>query len=78
MGMISIWDGEGLPDIGCDVLIEHARDDEDHTCTVTGYTIRDTDSKFHHRVFVDLVYKNSTTTNQRLLCDVRPLHKGRK
>jgi hypothetical protein len=78
--MISIWDGEQLPPVGCDVLIEHGRDDDDHVCTVTGYTIWPALSgkPTEHRIFVDLVYKDSTTKNQRMLCDVRPLHKPRK
>jgi hypothetical protein len=80
VGMISIWDGEQLPPVGCDVLIEHGRDDDDHVCTVTGYTIRPAldGDKYNHRISVDLVYKGSTTTNQRALCDVRPLHRPRK
>lgn len=80
MGMISIWDGEQLPPVGCDVLIRHGRDDDDHVCTVTGYTIRPSLSSkpTEHRIFVDLVYKGSTTKNQRMLYDVRPLTERRK
>jgi hypothetical protein len=77
MGMISIWDGEDLPPVGCDVLIAHGRDDDLHVCTVTGYGIRPSmhGNKFEHRVDINLVYKGTTTTNQRGLYDVRPLHK---
>jgi hypothetical protein len=80
MGMIRIWDGEGLPPVGCDVLIGHGRDDDDHICTVTGYTIWPDlgGNKRLHRVFIDLVYKGEETKQQRMLCDVRPLTKGRK
>jgi hypothetical protein len=74
--MISIWDGEDLPPLGCDVLIEHGNL-EHAVCTVTGYSVRPSlhGNKFEHRIDVNLLYKDTTTTNQRLLCDVRPLHK---
>lgn len=70
-----IWDGKGLPPIGCDVLIRHGRDDADHVCTVTGYEVWPSLDKdpFNSRVQVHLVYKGTDTKNCRALCDLWPL-----
>jgi hypothetical protein len=78
--MTILWDGDPLlPPIGCDVLISHGRDELDHICTVTGYEVQPSTqgSPRDHRVFINLVYKGTNTTNQRLLCDVRPLTKAK-
>ena len=75
-----LWDGTPLlPPIGALVLIEHGRDELDHICKVTSYEVKPSmDGKpSHHRVFINLVYRGSVTTNQRLLCDVKPLTKAR-
>lgn len=75
-----LWDGSPLlPPIGALVLISHGRDDLDHVCEVTGYDVKPgMDGKdSHHRIFVDLVYRGSPTTNQRMLCDIRPLTQAR-
>lgn len=78
-----LWDGTPLlPPIGALVLIEHGSDDKDHVCEVTGYEVKPpsrgrTDNRYHHRVFVNLVYRGTDTANQRLLDDIRPLTKAR-
>ncbi|MCW3657885.1 hypothetical protein [Burkholderia cenocepacia] len=76
-----LWNGTPLlPPIGCEVLISHGRDSLDHLCIVTGYEALpslDGDTA-NHRLFVHVVYKhNLTTTNARLLRDIRPLTKAR-
>lgn len=75
----TLWTGEPLlPPVGALVLIAHGRDDDDHICRVTGYEAKPSlDRSTTHRVFLNLRYEGTTTTNQRLLCDVRPLTKAK-
>jgi hypothetical protein len=66
----------GLPSIGCHVLIETASSGEVE-CVVTGYAVLPSikGTSADKRVFVNLVYaSNMTTKNQRILYDVRPIH----
>lgn len=64
----SVWDGKGLPPIGCDVLIEKGYA---HKCTVVGYTV--TQRVPYYLADINLVYKGTDTPCQRALQDVRPL-----
>ena len=72
------WNGDGLPPIGAEVLIRHGRDDDDHLCVVTGYSVSGSlDGNVRtHRVTVNLVYKGTDTSNSRMLCDIRPAGKN--
>ncbi|MDY7537554.1 hypothetical protein QN372_00160 [Undibacterium sp. RTI2.1] len=61
-----------LTPIGCDVLIDTNSSGEE-LCTVTGYHAwASLHNKDDHRVFVDVVYKGTTTPNARLLNEVKP------
>ena len=79
MGMLKIWDGKDLPPEGCDVLIQLASANNGAgkwlPHKVTGYRIEAdlSGSKHVHRVFIE-VDCGAVSVNERLLCDVRPLH----
>ena len=72
MGMISIWDGEQLPPVGCEVLIELASHDEPYQMKVTGYWLKPTDEPHKFIVCIELV-DAAGATNQRWLSEVHPL-----
>lgn len=79
MGMISIWDGEDLPPVGCEVHYEVGSQPGAMVGKVAGYRIAaalDGD-KFHHRVFIDMECKSSDGGEphkmQRMLGDIHPL-----
>ncbi len=70
MGMKEIWDGEDLPPIGCEVLINLASIKAWVPKKVIGYKIwpsLDPADKGHVRVFIRF------GDNERLLCDIRPV-----
>ena len=69
-----VWNGEGLPPIGADVLFDTASSGEVRG-TVTGYGVRPSLSgeKAYHRVDINLVYEGTDVRNQRRLMDVKPL-----
>lgn len=73
MGMKQIWDGDQLPPIGCEVLIQLASQGKWVKHEVTGYKIwPDIDGdKYKHRIFIQV--KCGHATNERLLADVRPV-----
>jgi len=76
MGMLKIWDGKDLPPEGCDVLVELASLRKWLPHRVNGYRIEaDLNGNKHvHRVFIQVTQLGTSAENERLLCDVRPLH----
>jgi hypothetical protein len=75
-----LWEGSPvLPPIGALVLIEHGRDEMDHICQVIGYDVKPSleGNGAYHRVFVNVTYRGTATTNQRLLKDIKPLTSAR-
>lgn len=75
MGTKTIWDGQQLPPIGCEVLIHLASMDAWVPHVVTGIGIRKTEEK--HYYLIDVTVKPSSDkrsgNNQRLLDDIRPV-----
>lgn len=72
--MKMIWDGKGIPPVGCDVYFDTSSSGQ-QVGTVTGFHIMEalSDNPAYHRIFIDLVYKGTTTPNCRLLYEVKPL-----
>jgi hypothetical protein len=68
------WDGKGLPPVGMDVIFETASSGF-VIGTVTGYHVMGHlgGDPAYHRVCVDMVYKDTTIPNSRLLKDVKPV-----
>lgn len=68
------WDGKGLPPVGMDVIFDTASSGF-VVGTVTGYHVMGHlgGDPAYHRVCVDMVYKDTTIPNSRLLMDVKPL-----
>lgn len=73
MGTKTIWDGEQLPPVGCEVLIHLASLDKWVAYTVTGYEIKPhlEGDDAYHRIFINV--HRGQCSNSRLLRDVRPL-----
>jgi hypothetical protein len=68
-----VWDGKGLPPVGCDVMFNTASSG-DVVGTVTGYGVRGNhgEDKHVYRVDINLVYKGTDARNQRALHEVFP------
>jgi hypothetical protein len=79
VGMISIWDGEDLPPVGCDVHYEVASEPGAFRGKVTGYKIAPPlrGEKHYHRIFINMDCESSDGREpykmQRMLGDVHPL-----
>ena len=75
MGTKVIWDGEQLPPIGCEVLINLASQNDWVRHVVANHEIRGTENKMHHRIFIAVGPSSDPRSgnNQRLLCDVKPV-----
>lgn len=75
MGTKTIWDGDQLPPIGCEVLINLASHNDWVRHVVTNYEIKNTNEKAHHRIFISVGPSGDPRSgnNQRLLYDVKPV-----
>lgn len=77
MGTKVIWDGEQLPPIGCEVLIELSRPHSWVRHKVSGYDIgrqhQDEDYFYVVNVVLEASSDPLSSKNQRFLRDIRPL-----
>lgn len=76
MGTKTIWDGEQLPPVGCEVLIHLASVDKWVPYTVEGFTIKKQPEGYDQYTIHVTVYRTDggkKITNCRLLGDIRPV-----
>lgn len=67
-------EGDLLPPVGSRVYIRHARDNNAHACTVTGYYVWEAfdGHAWLHRVFVRMVYEGTQLPQTRILHECYP------
>lgn len=75
MGTKTIWDGEQLPPIGCEVLIHLGRTNVWVRHVVESYGVRPTSVPNHHLIDINVIASSDkrSSSNQRFLGDVRPV-----